>query len=330
MKVHAFLCALVAATMIFVGCGKDDPETPEPIAPTIDPSVTPTELVFESEAATQSVTVELGSYAYFGAAVDEDGLGWCSVQVEENNIIDITVTANTGELRTCHVNCWVANAENPNDGDKLLLPILVKQEANNSIEVLEATLISTNFETWALIDRTFSYNGGGHTSQVEYKSNHGWYDWNMDEMTAEQHCDSLIIQGRAIRNYVHDDASTYDHDWQVSIIVTGFKEPFDQCKVKKVEYHHTYLGQNSESFLRHEIEEGFVLLDIPLVYHYIDYDGKTGGLSFKYVGEHNVSVNEYFMHQMIDFTDGDWEEINYSYIGSVDDMGEVYVDFNLK
>ena len=328
MKTRTLFCALVAAMMIFVGCDKDEPTTPEPINPTNDPSVTPKEIVFESEAATQSVTVGLGTYSYYGAVVDEDGQGWCSVQDKENGIIDVIVTANTGALRTCYVNCWVANVEEPADDEKVLLPITVTQDAYK-IEATEATFERFNFETEAHTDLIWDYDGGGH---MEFGEMVYWWHRDWDEMYVTHTHDTLTFWARDINENAPNGDLNYDHEYNISIMITGFAEPFNNCEVNTVTYHHTWNGRNPDpngNWQTNVGEDKVILAHIPLVDHNINIGNKTGRLYFEYKNE-DMQVVEAYNLSHSDTKDGHYQERNHQYVGSTRDIGLVEVKFNLK
>ena len=93
-------------------------------------SVTPEELSFEFNGGTKSALVNLGNHLYYGATVDADSEDWCTVETPGEGKVDITVSANI-ELtpRQCYVNCYVADTTNPTEEAKVLLPVLVKQDA---------------------------------------------------------------------------------------------------------------------------------------------------------------------------------------------------------
>ena len=293
-------------------------------------SVTPELLIFESESATQSVTVSGPGYSYYGASVDADGQGWCTVAAPGNNKIDITVTTNTGTTRTCYVNCWVANTLNPTESEKVILPVLVTQNPYK-MEVTEATYIMANFETKPQRDVTWTYDGGGHFTSVDAMS---WlWHKNWGEMNVSHTNDTLMFWAKDIVENAPNGDTYYDHEYIVSIMITGFREPFNNCEVNTVNYKHTYVGHNPSTnayWVSTEGEDGFILTHIPLVSHNINISNKTGRLYFKYTGQENVSVIEYFDHWRSDTYDGKWQEEIRTYIGGDNDEGEVELNFKLK
>lgn len=141
------------------------------------------------------MTVRGRGYNYYGASVDADGQGWCSVAAPGSGKIDITVTKNTGTLRTCYVNCWVANVQNPTESEKVILPVLVTQNPYK-MEVTEATFERFNFETEAHTDLIWDYDGGGH---MEFGEMVYWWHRDWDEMYVTHTHDTLTFWARQRR-----------------------------------------------------------------------------------------------------------------------------------
>ncbi len=292
-------------------------------------SVTPTELVFESESATKSVTVTYGSdYNYYGATVDGDGQGWCTVTTPGNGTVDITVTKNAGAQRTCFVKCWVSASENPTEDEKTILPVSVTQDAYK-IEVTEPTFVRFNFETEAHRHHT-DYGGGFDV----YKMLYLWHrEWN--EMTVE--CSQ---SGDRLTFWAHDNVEgapngnlLYDHVWEVEILVTGFEEPYNRCEVSQVTYRHHKIGRNPDPngyWQSSETDEVVTLTNIPIKDHNINVNGKTGHLYFEYTDE-DMQVSQCKATSRSEALNNDecYTE-DYEYIGSDRDIGLVELKFNLK
>ena len=99
----------------------------------ITPSVSIDEVTFDNSASAQIVTINLGKYKFFGAFVDASGESWCFVEILDEKAtgkIKITAQPNTTNApRSCRVNVWVANTDDPDDEDKEELEILVEQSA---------------------------------------------------------------------------------------------------------------------------------------------------------------------------------------------------------
>lgn len=115
-----YLAAIATLAFTISSCGPEKESA----------SVEPKELTFEFNGGTKSALVNLGNHLYYGATVDEDGEGWCTVETPGEGKVDITVSNNI-ELtpRSCYVNCYVADTTNPTEEAKILLPVLVKQDA---------------------------------------------------------------------------------------------------------------------------------------------------------------------------------------------------------
>ncbi len=326
---------LAVTAMIAVGCTKiDDPSNNggnngggnNGGGNNTTASVTPELLIFESESATQSVTVRGPGYNYYGASVDADGQGWCSVAAPGNNKIDITVTKNTGTLRTCYVNCWVANVQNPSESEKVILPVLVTQNPYK-MEVTEATFVRFNFETEAHRYHT-DYGGGFDTYQMLYI----WHrDW--DEMNVTHSNDTLTFWARDIYEQSPNGDLYYDKDFQVSIMITGFAEPYDHCEVNTVTFRETWEGRNPdpEAFWQTSTgEDKVILAHIPLVDHNISINGKTGHLYFYYEDDALNVIEAYSRSRSEALNDQECYTENYVYEGSDRDEGLVEVNFKLK
>lgn len=294
-------------------------------------SVTPEELSFAFSGGTMSALVNLGTHRYYGAVVDEDGQGWCTVTTPGDGKVDITVSANNSTTpRTCYVNCYVADATNPTAAEKTILPVLVTQDLWR-MEVTEPTYVMANFETKPQRDVTWTYDGGGHFTSVDAMS---WlWHKNWGEMNVSHTNDTLMFWAKDIVENAPNGNTYYDHVYTVSIMITGFQEPFDNCEVNTVNYKHTYVGHNPSPdayWVSTEGEDGFILTHIPLVSHDINNNNKTGRLYFKYTGQENVSVIEFFDHWRSDTYDGKWQEEIRTYIGGDNDEGEVELNFKLK
>lgn len=290
-------------------------------------SVTPTELVFDFEGATQSVTVTFGSdYNYYGATVDENGEGWCTVAIPGNGKVDITVTNNAGAQRTCYVKCWVSAVEDPSDEEKTILPVSVTQKAFR-IEATEATFVRFNFETEAHRYHT-DYGGGFDTYQMLYIWHREW-----DEMNVTQSNDTLTFWARDIVENAPNGDLYYDKDFQVSIMITGFAEPYDHCEVNTVTFRETWDGRNPdpEAFWQTSVgEDKVILAHIPLVDYNINVNGKNGHLYFYYEDEALNVIEAYSRSRSEALNDAECYTENYVYEGSDRDEGLVEVKFNLK
>ncbi len=274
------------------------------------------------------MTVRGPGYNYYGASVDADGQGWCSVAAPGNNKIDITVTKNTGTLRTCYVNCWVANVQNPTESEKVILPVLVTQNPYK-MEVTEATFERFNFETEAHTDLIWDYDGGGH---MEFGEMVYWWHRDWDEMYVTHTHDTLTFWARHTRENAPNGDLYYDHEYNISIMITGFAEPFNNCEVNTVTYHHTWNGRNPDpngNWQTNVGEAKVILAHIPLVDHNINTGNKTGRLYFEYKNE-DMRVIEAYNLDHSDTKDGHYQERNHQYVGSTRDIGLVEVNFKLK
>ena len=290
-------------------------------------SVTPTELVFDFEGATQSVTVTYGNdYNFYGATVDGDGQGWCTVTTPGNGKVNITVTKNDGAKRTCYVKCWVSAVENPTEEEQTILPVSVMQNAF-SVEATEATFVRFNFETEAHRYHT-DYGGGFDTYQMLYIWHREW-----DEMNVTQSNDTLTFWARDIVEHAPNGDLYYDKDFQVSIMITGFAEPYDHCEVNTVTFRETWDGRNPdpEAFWQTSTgEDKVILAHIPLVDHNISINGKTGHLYFYYEDDALNVIEAYSRSRSEALNDQECYTENYVYEGSDRDEGLVEVNFKLK
>lgn len=123
---------LPVLVLAIIGCKKDNSSSSSSSNPKT-PSVSVESVTFHDMADTLFVTINLGKYEYYGVDVDDDGSGWCTAEVfldKAKGKVQIITKQNIAfEKRSCHVNCWVSHIEYPEEEDKVMLPILIEQEA---------------------------------------------------------------------------------------------------------------------------------------------------------------------------------------------------------
>lgn len=91
-------------------------------------TVTPNELTFLMGGGTKSVTVDKKKFKYVGF---DKTPSWLTAKLGTNDTIKFTAEINkTGQERTDTVNCYVTNADNPTDKDKIYLPVKIIQKAD--------------------------------------------------------------------------------------------------------------------------------------------------------------------------------------------------------
>ena len=291
-------------------------------------SVTPDEVTFECDGGTKTVMVNLGDNTYYDARVDEDGRSWCTVECPGDGVVNITVRNNTGEVRTCYVNCYVAPSEGLTEEEMTKLPILVTQDAYK-IVVTEPTFVRFNFETNAQTDLIWDYDGGGHMtfSEMLYLWHRAW-----DEMNVSHTNDTLTFWTKFSREHEPSNEWYQDRGVQVSIMITGFAEPYDHCEVNTVTFYTYKTARNSDPndhWQLSEYEGKVIMAHIPLKSHNINVNGKTGTLYFRYEDE-NMQVLEGYFNDHGETKYGNFQNSNKKYVGSDRDLGEVEVNFNLK
>ncbi len=101
-----------------------------------DVYVDPTELEFPAEGGTKDVKVNFGAYKYFGYKIEDKDLSWISAENKNDNgvYVRFTVKPNTtAEKRETTVYCFVSNAENATDDQKVFMPVKIIQKASNQI-----------------------------------------------------------------------------------------------------------------------------------------------------------------------------------------------------
>lgn len=318
MKIRNLFCLLLLPMMAFSISSCDKNKV----------SVTPDEVTFECDGGTKTVTVNLADNTYYDARVDEAGRSWCTVECPGDGVVNITVRNNTGEVRTCYVNCYVAPSEGLTEEEMTKLPVLVTQDAYK-IEVAEPTFVRFNFETEAHRHHT-DYGGGFDAYEMLYL----WHrEWNEMTVDCSQSGDRLTF-------WAHDDAEAapngdllYNHEWEVEILVTGFEEPYNRCEVSQVTYRHHKIGRNPDPdafWQSSETDEVVTLTNIPLKDHNISVNGKTGHLYFEYtdevlqVSQCKVTSRSEALNNVECYTE------DYEYVGSDRDIGLVELKFNLK
>ena len=101
-----------------------------------DVYVDPTELEFPAEGGTKDVKVNFGAYKYFGYKIEDKDLSWISAENKNDNgvYVRFTVKPNTtAEKRETTVYCFVSNAENATDDQKVFMPVKIIQKASSQI-----------------------------------------------------------------------------------------------------------------------------------------------------------------------------------------------------
>ncbi len=73
-----------------------------------------------------------------------------------------------------------------------------------------------------------------------------WWHRDWDEMYVTHTHDTLTFWARQTREHAQNGDLFYDHVYNLSIMITGFAEPFDNCEVNTVTYHHTWNGSNPD------------------------------------------------------------------------------------
>ena len=314
-------------------CSKDSNSGSTPASNT--PSVSIDEVTFDDGESEQIVTITLGKYKFYGAIVDEDGYGWCYVDILDEKAtgkIKITTEPNTSTTpRSCRVNVWVANTDDPDDDEAVIMPIEVEQEAYK-INVTEVLNEKFNFETEAHTDLIWTYDGGGHMEFPEMM--YLWINsFPEDSMYFLQKHDTLYFWARQMwDNYQTSSHWFSDRKWELSMMITGFAEPFDNCKVDTVTYRYTSMGwdTNPDEYWQSDSTVHFAkLANIPLDNYTIDTYNKTGRLYFKYTNEYMIVIEGYD-HPHSTTKTGDWQERNHEYVGSNRDLGEVDVRFKIR
>jgi hypothetical protein len=131
-----------------------------------DVYVDPTELEFPAEGGTKDVKVNFGAYKYFGYKIEDKDLSWISAENKNDNgvYVRFTVKPNTtAEKRETTVYCFVSNAENATDDQKVFMPVTIVQKANSQPTTIKE------------IELFFAYDIAGLTEYVPYKSGIHWY-----------------------------------------------------------------------------------------------------------------------------------------------------------
>lgn len=331
MKTKKLLVCLLVPALAFIisSCKKDSSSSSNSAATT--PSVSINDVVFSDEASSQIVTIVLGKYTNFGAEVDADGSSWCSVEILDDRAegrVKIDVRPNsTNTKRTCNVNVWVGNTDDPDDENNVVMPILVEQEAYR-IVVTEATWMKFNFEMEADRTCTWSYDGGGSFTVSQMK-----YIWFRDfqDMHVTQSNDTVTFWGTAQTEGPNGDIYYYN-DRYVWFMITGFAEPFDNCKVSLVNYDLNSMGHNPDPNGNWQTDTTYAhvrIQNIPLVDYNININNKTGSLHFDYEAA-DLDVIEGHYNSYSRTKDGYFQEEDFVWVGRDRDEGEVEVHFNIR
>ena len=320
--------------LVISSCSKDSSSGSGSTPAANTPTVSIDEVTFDDGESEQIVTITLGNYKFFGAIVDAAGNGWCFVEIlgeKDYGKIKITAHPNTNNTpRSCRVNVWVANTDDPDDDDKVELPIEVEQEAYK-IVVTELTYEMANFETQPRRDCTWTYDGGGHFTSVDAMSWLWHRDWK--EMHVEQHDDVLILSALDSTLNKHNGSWVKDEIVHLDILISGFCEPFDNCKVDTVTYSRNYWGYNiypDEFWQTDTVWQYFKLANIPLDNYSINVNNKTGRLYFRYPDLDSFSVIDFMDNSYGTSKNNCYQEEIRTYIGGDRDEGEVELNFKIR
>lgn len=270
-------------------------------------SVTPDSIGFGPEGGSQNVKINCGDYKRYGAAVKEEGWGWCGLKAPGNNEIQIIVQPNnTSQPRECIVECYVTNEENPEDKDKVKLPVKVTQKPGEQAQItvtrarLEMSFwwnITTinNGESSEYQKEVPLYGGGtndspstitasyinGTTLHVEFEKeeDHG----QTKETLTFDIVDFPDIAKATIQNLVlirHSEKNPEIDDWYQDFY--GYDEyVYDiEASFEPLSYAKAYSGR--DVFFAGYPNKGMKVYSATMHYHYVQY-GSTKDVTYNYL-----------------------------------------------
>ena len=308
-------------------------------APMPPVKIEPDELAYTAEGGTQSAQIDAGLYKYYGARVREEGEGWCEARCPGNFAVDISVDPNEGkEARTCVVDCWVSERANPAEEDKVYVSVQVSQEASSNtgsgiLKITEITYLRFNCETDAethLVWTEPKEDGGGGSMTF----NEMYYMWHKtwDEITFSQSGSTLTIQAMQVYSGPNGDMM-FNNYFGVEVVVTGFEEPYSNCRVQTASFLNTAEGKTTldEPFwLTTSAKDQVTLSNIPMNDHRVYQSGKTGDFIFVSEGRGNVQISGYSAVNHSTRVGGYYQDRNHYYVGSDRDLGVVEFEFNYQ
>ena len=189
------------------------------------PSVSIDEISFNDEASEQIVTITLGTYTNFGAEVDADGSGWCFAEILDDRAkgrVKIYVRPNnTNTKRTCHVNVWVDNTDDPDDENNVVMPILVEQEAAGGGGGSTPSVTPNNL--------TFSYDASSQIVTIN-KGEYSHYGASVGD-GAHGWCYVTVLENNQVEIRVSINSNTTPRQGTINCWVADSQYPSDDEKV---------------------------------------------------------------------------------------------------
>ena len=124
----------------------------------------------------------------------------------------------------------------------------------------------------------------------------------------------------------------WDYTWDTEIIITGFEEPYDNCKVQTATYRTTSNGKAvkdpGQYWQTDVIVTNVALSSIPLEEKRMY--SSSGEFTFSYRGIDNVKVSSYNNTDHSTTKDGHSQDRDHSYDPSDSDYGVVGVKFKFE
>ena len=308
-------------------------------------TATPNPVNFEKDGGSQALTIDVNTFKFFGATPDKACKDWLTVSGASRTNVSLKASENkTGKARSGILYVWGTDIEAAaeamrDDPDPIYVEgsqsgyvaVTVAQDAGSKTpKITEITFVRFNFETNAKTTLSWTYDGGG--SMNFYEMTYNWHrEWQ--EMTFSQSGTTLTVQAHDTHHSEDTNLSMdWDYTWDTEIIITGFEEPYDNCKVQTATYRTTSNGKAvkypDQNWQTDASATNVVLNSIPLEEKRM-YTS-SGEFTFSYRGIDNVKVSSYNNTDHSTTKDGHSQDRDHSYDPSDSDYGVVGVKFKFE
>lgn len=160
-------------------------------------SVEPDELEFSADGGTKDVKVNCGPYKHFGYKIEEKDQSWISAEKVDNNgaYVRFKVKPNTAAVkRETTVYCYVANADNATDDQKMFLPVKISQKSN-------CPIVGVSLKVG------FYYIMKWENAETEEYLGKLWKDWSNDIDNTQ-----IVVKGTHVTCSRDNDVLSFDID----------------------------------------------------------------------------------------------------------------------
>jgi hypothetical protein len=160
-------------------------------------SVEPDELEYSADGGTKDVKVNCGPYKHFGYKIEKEDQSWISAEKVDNNgaYVRFKVKPNTTAVkRETTVYCYVANADNATDDQKMFLPVKISQKSN-------CPIVGVSLKVG------FYYIMKWENAETEEYLGKLWKDWSNDIDNTQ-----IVVKGTHVTCSRDNDVLSFDID----------------------------------------------------------------------------------------------------------------------